>query len=369
MPLCHEASPETPSPAGNGRAPNHALDQAALCETVRYNCGVTDARHACDYAMCVYLLKMREYYRWERGHAFDEALPKADLGAWLSEREALWRRLEGRPFRKLRVAERAFDPFDTAAINRRLNRRGYVYSGGFGGNGVPHFFLGRLESRQTRGGVEVLVSAAECARDLAAPPAMSLDGVIFVRRESIRRMIWEKLTEWRWNRARNAMATAFSYYDFDGDLERALDDMTQNEIETVILHELGEIEAGRLLGKRWYEMLARLPRSRAELMARAVKDNLADSIAVLPALVGERKIPSLHFHVASLTAMRKRLFPALTDAYRDWRRGGSIDAIEELATPARRHWRRTAHRLLEAFERDGENAAPRIEALCERAAL
>ena len=347
----------------------HAREHAALCEAVQYNCGVADARHACDYAMCVYLLKMREYYRWEQGRAFDAALPKDDLGAWLSRREALWQDLEDRPFRKLRVGERTFDPFETAAINLLLNPRGYVYSGGFGNNGVPHFFLGHLESKRTCGGVQILVSAAECARDLAAPPAMSLDGAIFVRRESIRRMIWEKLAEWRWNRAHNAMARAFSYYDFDGDLERALDDMTQNEIETVTLHEIGEIEAARLLGKKWHEMLARLPRSRAEIMARAVKDNLADSIAVLPALVGGRKIPSLHFHVASLTAIRKRLFPALTDAYRDWRHSGSLEAIEKLAAPARRHWRQTADRLLDAFERDGEAAAPRIETLCEQAVL
>ena len=369
MPLCHEALPKTsPETTCGGHAPEHAAP-CDLCETVRYNCGVADARHACDYTMCVYLLKMREYYRWEQGRAFGETLPNADLGAWLGRREALWQDLEGRPFRKLRVAGRTFDPFETAAINRLLNPSGYVYSGGFGGNGVPHFFLGRLESRHTCGGVPVLVSAAECARDLAAPPAMTLDGVIFVRRESVRRMIWEKLTEWRWNRARNAMARAFSYYDFDGDLERALDDMTQNEIETVTLHELGEIEAGRLLGDGWREMLACVARSRAEIMARAVKDNLADSIAVLPVLAGGRKIPSLHFHVASLSAMRKKLFPALTDAYRDWRRSGNLEAIEKLAAPARRHWRQTANRLLDAFERDGEKAAPHIETLCEQAAL
>ena len=361
MPLCHER----PSRAPSGREP----EDAALCETVRYNCGVADARHACDYSMCVYLLKMREYYRWERGRGFGDALPNEALGAWIGEREALWRGLEDKPFRKLLIEGRAFDPFETAAINRRLNPRGRVYSGGFGNNGVPHFFLGRLESKQTRDGVQVLVSSAEYARDLAAPPAMSQNGVIFVRRESIRRMIWEKLTEWRWDRARNAMAKALSYYDFDGDLERALDAMTQNEIETVTLHEIGEIEAGRLLGKKWYDMLARLPRSRAETMVRAVKDNLADSIAVLPALAGGRKIPSLHFHVASLTALRKKLFPSLTDAYRDWRRSGSLDALEKLAAPARRHWQRSANRLLEIFERNGEKAAPHIEELCEKIAL
>ena len=342
---------------------------AALCETVQYNCGLADARHACDYTMCVYLLKMREYYRWEQGRGFGEALPNDDLAAWLSEREALWHDIENEPFRKLRIEGRSFDPFETDAINRRLNRFGYVYSGGFGSGGVPHFFMGRLESKQTRGALQVLVSSTECARDLAAPPAMSLDGVIFVRRESIRRMIWEKFTEWRWNRAQNTMAKALSYYDFDGDLERALDDMTQNEIEAVTLHEIGEIKAGRLLGKKWYEMLARLPRSRAEIMARAVKDNLADTIAVLPALISGRKIPSLHFHVANLSAIRKRLFPALTGAYRDWRRSGSIDAIERLVTPARRHWRRTANQLLDAFEHEGDAAAPYIESLCEKAAL
>ena len=34
-----------------------------LIQTVQRNCHIADARHAGDYTLCVYLLKMREFYR------------------------------------------------------------------------------------------------------------------------------------------------------------------------------------------------------------------------------------------------------------------------------------------------------------------
>ena len=36
-----------------------------LAETVQRNCDISDARHAGEYGLCTFLLKMREYYRWE----------------------------------------------------------------------------------------------------------------------------------------------------------------------------------------------------------------------------------------------------------------------------------------------------------------
>ena len=61
-----------------------------LRHAVQCNCHISDARHAGNYSLCIYLLKMRELFRWEQGFALTDPLPRTPVGAWLSEREALW---------------------------------------------------------------------------------------------------------------------------------------------------------------------------------------------------------------------------------------------------------------------------------------
>ena len=62
-------------------------DLLPTLEAVRTNCHITDAKHATDYTLCVYLLKMREYFRWEHDIPFNETLPHQDLTDWLTTRE------------------------------------------------------------------------------------------------------------------------------------------------------------------------------------------------------------------------------------------------------------------------------------------
>ena len=62
----------------------------SLSERVQYNCHITDATHAGQYTLCIYLLKMREYFRWETGRGFNSPINKEQLGQWLIEREGLW---------------------------------------------------------------------------------------------------------------------------------------------------------------------------------------------------------------------------------------------------------------------------------------
>ena len=64
-------------------------DIKALAKTVQRNCDISDARHARDYSLCVYLLKMREYFRWEQGYRLTEDLPRDELGNWVVARAPL----------------------------------------------------------------------------------------------------------------------------------------------------------------------------------------------------------------------------------------------------------------------------------------
>ncbi|WP_295878521.1 Sfum_1244 family protein [uncultured Thiohalocapsa sp.] len=310
-----------------------------LTAAVQYNCHVSDARHGGDYSLCVYLMKMREYYRWEQKLPYGAPLGKDAVGDWLQAREQLWEGLEDADLRPLSIRGRDYDPFDADAINDSLGEEGLVYSSGLGNRAKPHFFLGRLEQRVSRANCTVYVAAGEYARDLAAPPAMTLGDSIFLRRESLRRMLWEKLESWRWNRPDNALGRAFACYDFDADLEGALDAMTDREIDNALLHEQGEYEAGRLLDDAaWNAMLADVVGTPAELAARAVRDHLADALVTLPRLAEQADAPALHFYVGNLNNMRKHLFPGLTTAYDAWRTGGDTEPLASVAETGRTHW-------------------------------
>ncbi|MDH3387156.1 MAG: hypothetical protein OEN02_04555 [Gammaproteobacteria bacterium] len=336
-----------------------------LLTAVRRNCHISDARHAGDYTLCIYLLKMREYFRWEKGYAFRDNLPDGDVGDWLKERESFWQTIEDEPFIDLPIDGVCYDPFDNEAINAALKPHGLVYSGGLGNKCTPHFFLGKLGRQERQPDFTVLTSEAEFARDLTAPPAMALANTIFIRRESLRRMIWEKIEEWQWSKLENAMGRAIRGYDFENDTEDALDDMTDTVLDAVLLHEKGEVLAGKRLGPEWEQMIASLPRSKTEIMIRAVRDLLADSLTTLPGLTGKGNDAALHFYFANLTNMHKHLSPALMQGYETWVVRGDHQAIRELLPASETHWNALADQMLDAYRKNPDDFANRLQVLVE----
>jgi len=333
-----------------------------LAPQVQHNCDIADAQFARDYTMCIYLLKMRELFRWENGLAFGDTLPKEALGDWLRAREQRWEDLETSDFRSMNLGAGEFEPFASRDINRHLLEHDLVYSGGIGGSGRPHFFLGRLLQREERHGHPILVVGRELARDLAAPPAMTQDGVVYVRRESLQRLLWERIEEWRWHKRDAPMGRAATHYGFDDDFEAALEAMTDAEVETAVLHELGELEAGRQLGEQWEALLAQLFRGRLEYLVRAVRDHLADTAITLPRLIEREAAPSIHFYMANLAGLRREIFPALVAAYGRWHNDGDWRPLADAVSGAHEHWSSVAERLLELYREYGEMVAPQLEA-------
>lgn len=344
------------------------LNLGQLVNTVQKNCHISDARHAGDFTLCIFLLKMREFFRWENDIPFARDLPKEEVGAWLQEREGLWSDLEESPFESLPLEGRRLDPFDADSINRELIPQGYVYSGGYGRFAKPHFFLGSLLKKEKRAGFTIYISSCEYARDLEAPPAMLQGKTIYIRQESVRRFLWEKIEEWRWNRKNEAMKRALACYSFDLDANSALERMTENETEAMILHELGEGLAGEKLGPGWHEMISAFSRSKAEIMVRAVRDILADCLSTLPGLLTAGNAASLHFYFANFGGMRKHLFPEAVAAYQAWVSSQDPEVLHKLARDGQRHWLKTARALLDLYKDKGVNAASAIENLLEPAA-
>lgn len=346
-----------PQPGGDsGEAIMH--DVQALSEAVQRNCDLSDARHARDYTLCVYLLKMRELFRWEKGLPLSQPLPGDELGEWVVARERRWESLGPEDFECVPFGRGCHDPFDAEAVNRALVPEGYVYSAGYGRFVKPHFFVGTLLRRERRDGLEVLLSGRELARDLTAPPAMLRGDTVFVRRESLRRLLWERVEEWRWQqRPDNPMGRAVASYPFEQDPELALDRMTDDEIEPTILHEIGEGRAGRVLGERWSEMVVDLACSRAEMPLRAIRDLIADCQVTLPSLLGRGTEASVHFFFANLRGHRQALFPRLLSAYRDWAGRGDASALAAAVDAGGGHWLETAEG---ALARHADGAGPAV---------
>lgn len=341
------------------------FDPQKLAENVQKNCHISDAQFAGNYTMCIFLLKMREYFRWEQGIPLSHPLPHNLLGDWLVAREESWESLASESLVPLEIDGRQFDPFDSSAINRHLNPEGWVYSAGYGLYQKPCFFLARLSRKEEQNGMTLYLSAEEVARDLAAPPAMQQGKHIFIRQESLRRFIWEKMEELGHRKsAENPMTRALSC--FEGmDLESTLDRMTENETGTLILHENGEAMIHDLLGDEWEELLHSLPRSRSEFLLRAVRDNLADCISTLPALIEEDNVPALHFYFANFTGMRKEIFPLVLDAYHDWLESGSHKALLSACENGREHWQSVSRKVIETWRANDNRLAADIEAICQ----
>jgi hypothetical protein len=292
-------------------------------------------------------MKMREYYRWEQGYSYDAVLPQQQVGDWVTAREDLWEQLENTEFDRIQIDGKSFDPFATCEINAVLKDKGMVYSGGLGVRSAPHFFLGKLETTLLHDDYEIIVSAEECARDLGAPPAMTLGNTIFIRKESIRRMLWERIQEWQWHKNAGPMAKATSFYAFDDDLDAALQQMTEAELQAIILHEIGEIKASAILGDAWKEMLASIAAPHVEIVLRAAKDLWADAISTLPGLIDQQQPASIHFYAANMTAMRKQICPSFMQHYHAWCEDHDLNQLKTWVQHSQEHWHKVLSQALQ----------------------
>jgi len=139
--------------------------------------------------------------------------------------------------------------------------------------------------------------------------------------------------------------------------------MTQIESEAVILHEIGEGLAERLLGRDWKDMISSFTRKRPEILARAVRDNLADCLSTIPGLIERGAQCSLHFYFANLEGMRRSLFPRLLDSYQLWAAERNPAPLLDAARAGTAHWSQVASRLIELHRRDPQRCETTVEAL------
>jgi hypothetical protein len=234
--------------------------------------------------------------------------------------------------------------------------------------GKPHFFLADIEQSHAYEDYRIIVSGREHARELSAPPALSQGRTIFIRSESLRRTVWEKVEESLWNREQTPLVRAIACYDFKNAMESSLQHMCDREVDTLVAHEIGEIKAGKLLGEEWQEMITASDH-RLELMLRAIRDNLADCLSTIPDMQEKPEEARIHFYMANVSNMRKALFPSLREAYDAWLGDKSMEHFSEIADKGREHWLGVARTLTESFSNKGDIDKIAIQELIESSAL
>jgi hypothetical protein len=333
-----------------------------LVRAVQANCHVADARGAADLTLCIYLLQMRELYRWEQGIAALQPLPREAVAAWLAEREALWASLEEHEFQPLPLDSGDTDAFDEASVNAQLQPHGLVYGAGYVAAGRASFVLGQLERVEQHGDLELRVCGVEHARGLSAPPAALQGSTVLLRRQALQRWLWEKYEGWLLKRPDGPFKAALLAHGWARDGDAAVRRLAAAEADTLLLHECGEFEVGRELGPDWQALRAALPSRRADLYVRAARDHWADCRVTLPRLLQQEDGASLHFWFANLEGVRALLFPRLGPAYAAWCAGDRGAALRVAVEQGEAHWRGLCLQLLALHRDGGADASRRIEA-------
>ena len=327
-----------------------------LKRTVQGNCDIIDAQHGQNYGLCIYLLKMRDYFRWHKQIPLHQELNNDDIHKWIADTEEHWERISGDSLEHITLNGNTYKPFASDSINGHLNPEGLIYSGGLGYGGIPLFFLADLDDENKQNGFSVYLAGKEHSRGLFGTPAFFRDDRIFIRQEALKHLYWSRYDEWSFSNRQNTMGRALSYYDFKDHPDKAIEEITNFELPVIIQHEIGEGLLDKEFGPTWADMILEFAYSKTEILLRAVRDLAADCMTTLPYLLSEQRIPSIHMFFASFSDMRKELFPSLHKAYQKWLTSNDSSELNDLVEQGKIFWFDIGKRAIEMFRKDGKLA-------------
>lgn len=310
------------------------LDLDHLTRQVLENCSISDSRHAGLYSICGLALRLRDLYKWEKGLDPWIEMDSSEILNWIGEKEENWGLLEEKEFTEITILDKTYDPFDVKGINEVLEPHGFLYGAGYIHSLKPSFLLAVLEEKRLIDGYPVYILGRELARDLLTMPALSQDGSILIRKEAAKFFLWDLIFFIK-KSGRGALRFALESYgvkDRDSKaLRRNLARISAAETETYIYHELGEIRDTVFDRHIWRDIIATFPHTPIELLARVVKDLLADTNehGHLRHIVLQQKEASLALYVAFLDGLRKELFPELKEAFQEFTETHDWQVIEQ----------------------------------------
>ncbi len=316
---------------------NTSSQDSSIIKDIEHNCNISDAVGHGIYTMCTMVLKLRNLYKWENDLEPWQEPVTSDLLDWIETKENYWKTIAEEPYRRLKFNGCALSPDDSPAINAYFNDKLMVYGAGYGRSMKAVFFLAEKIEQRTAAGLPVLILGKESAREMASPFAMAQDGVIFIRKESLRFFLWDYIQELR-SSCRSSLRHALQLYGLlrDGRLNQqkfkdTLDNIVEAELDLFIYHEVGEVLQTTFDSSTLQTIVSRFPGSVYELVSRSIKDILADTHpgGLLSHLISEKSETSLSFYVGFLDGLRKELFPEIIDAHRKFLDDRNWNGIEK----------------------------------------
>lgn len=338
------------------------FDIAQIGNQVLKNCDISDAAHAGLYTVCGLALRLRDLYKWQKGLAPWEERNSEEILDWIEQKENTWDGLGDREFVELSILGNAYDPFDTGAVNAVLEPRGFFYGAGLGRSLKPTFFLAHIEDKKEINGHPVYFLGHELARDLFTMPALHQDNSVILRKESARLFLWDQITYIR-ESGRFALQFGMAQCGLkDGDsraLQEGLATVFAAHEDTYIYHEIGEMHDTVFDRRMWREVIAAYPHTPVELLARAVKDLLADTneFGSLKHITSKRKAASLAFYVAFFHGLPKALFPDLPRAFRRFASTSDWQVVEEAVSRGHDTAKAHAETIMELYASGKEKGA------------
>ena len=336
------------------------MTDTSLLKAIKHNCDISDARDNGIYSICTLVLKLRNLFKWEHGLEPWEEPDSPVLLDWIAAKEEYWATINDKPYLSLPVNGAEIDPFLLPQINNHLSAGNQVYGAGYGRSMKAVFFLAEIIEERRVEGCPTLILGREKARELSSPFALLQEGVIYIRRDPMRFFFWDQIQEINPS-CRTAMQQALGAYGVmknGGVLDRkrliaAFDTIVDEELEIFIYHEVGESQKNQLDSEVLKKIIAAYPASALELLARAVKDILADTHpkGLLSHIAGVEKKSSLGFYMSFLDGMRKLLCQDLHAASRVFWHDGDWSSLQKAIMVCREKNEAIAVKLTEVNNR------------------
>jgi hypothetical protein len=326
-----------------------------LIEQVQRNCDISDARYAGAYSICGLALRLRHLFKWSRSLPPWEEREASEVLAWIGERESLWESLAGEEYQPIVIDGIAHDPFDSAAINGILASQGLFYGAGYAHSLKPCFLLAEIDSRGKSDDVEIFRLGREKARDLLTLPAFGQEGAVVLRREAARMDLWDRMA-YITPSGRPALGFALRALTIPQEGMAAvrphLDRIAAIFERMIVAHEIGELREEYFPRDIWRQILSTYPHTAAELLARSLKDLLADTGAhgQLTHIVQERDAAALGLYVAFREGVPKKIFPELTTAFESFLQSGRWEPLAAAVAAGYTVFRRRSDTLRALFD-------------------
>lgn len=327
---------------------------SGLIKDVLYNCDISDARHAGLYSICELALRLRDLYKWEKNITPWEEGESSEILAWIGEKEQIWEQIADNDFNALNIFDKTYDPFDTQAINTVLADYGLFYGAGYAHALKPAFFLAQIKEKLTIDGALIIILGRESARDLLTLPALYQDNIVLLREESAKLFLWDQIFYIR-KSGRGALKFALEYCGLTDqhpeNLHHHFETIFEAQKPAYIFHELGEMRDITFDRQIWREIISAFPHTPVELLARSVKDLLADTnpFGTLAHIIRQKTPATLGFYMAFSGGIAKIIFPELNIAFQEFIRTHNWQTIGQAVSEGFAIAKRYADKMTEIY--------------------